>query len=243
MSKKIYITIDGPAGAGKSTVARMLARRLGFQYIDTGAMYRAVALKALRTGVDLNDEAALAELAASAEIRLADGPGGSIRVFLDGEDVTRAIRSLEVTKNVSLVARAAGVRSELVRRQRKMAGAGENTGNGTGTGTGDETGPPGVVMEGRDAGTVILPEAQFKFFLTASAEERARRRQKDLQDEGREVPLARLKREIEERDRLDSSREVAPLRPAQDAQVIDCSRLSAAQVVEIIASRVGGKTG
>ncbi len=245
MSKKIYITIDGPAGAGKSTVARMLARRLGFQYIDTGAMYRAVALKALRTGVDLNDEAALAGLAASAEIRLVDGPRGTVRVFLDGEDVTRAIRSLEVTKNVSLVARAPGVRSELVRRQRKMAGFGENAGTGTGTsnGTGDQTGPPGVVIEGRDAGTVILPEAQFKFFLTASAEERARRRQKDLQDEGREVPLDRLKREIEERDHLDSSREVAPLCPAQDAQVIDCSRLSAAEVVEIIVSRVGGKTG
>lgn len=239
MSKKIYITIDGPAGAGKSTVARMLARRLGFQYIDTGAMYRAVALKALRAGVDLNDEAALADLAASVEIKLADGPEESTRVFLDGEDVTSEIRSLEVTRNVSLVARAAGVRNELVRRQREMAGAGEDTD----AGTGPETGPRGVVMEGRDAGTVILPEAQFKFFLTASAEERARRRQKDLQDEGQEVPLARLKREIEERDRLDSSRKVAPLRPAQDAQVIDCSRLSAAQVVEMIVSRVGGKTG
>ena len=246
MSKKIYITIDGPAGAGKSTVARMLARRLGFQYIDTGAMYRAVTLKALRAGVDLNDEAALAGLASSADIQLTGGPGDgeTTRVFLDGEDVTREIRSWEVTRSVSLVARAAGVRKEMVRRQREMAGGGKNTKDAvTGATAADGGDAGGVVVEGRDAGTVILPEAQFKFFLTASVRERARRRQKDLRGEGREVPLARLEKEIEERDRLDSSREVDPLRLARDAQLIDCSRLSADEVVEMILSRVGGKTG
>ncbi len=225
MSKRVCITIDGPAGAGKSTVARMLARRLGYLYVDTGAMYRAVALKALRAGIDLNDAAALAELAASVNIVLTTDPREVTRVFLDGEDVTREIRSPRVSQHVSLVARAAGVRSELVRRQREMArGA-------------------GVVMEGRDAGTVILPEAQFKFFLTASEEERARRRQADLKAAGEEVPLARLKEEIKERDFLDSSREVAPLRPAHEAQVIDCSHMRAEEVVEFIISQVRRKTG
>ncbi|MEW6423312.1 MAG: (d)CMP kinase [Bacillota bacterium] len=223
MSKRIYITIDGPAGAGKSTVARMLARRLGFSYLDTGAMYRAVTLKALRSGVDLADEAVLTRLASSINMHLTTDPVEITRVFLDGEDVTREIRSVAVTQNVSLVARAPGVRRAMVRRQRELAGGGD------------------AVIEGRDAGTVIFPEAQFKFFLTASEEERARRRQADFGSAGRNVPLARLRAEIRARDQLDSSREVAPLRPAPDAQVIDCSRLSAEEVVELILSRVRGK--
>lgn len=241
-SKKTYVTIDGPAGAGKSTVARMLARRLGFAYLDTGAMYRAVTLKALRAGVDLRDEEALVRLAGDANIQLTTTAGEMTRVFLDGEDVTAEIRSSLVSRSVSLVARVPGVRSEMVRRQRELAGAGSGACAGPGNGTGNGAGAGGVVVEGRDAGTVILPEAQFKFFLTASEEERARRRLADFKAAGEDVALDRLINEIKERDRLDSSREVAPLQPARDAQIIDCSHLSAAGVVELIVNRVRGKT-
>lgn len=221
MSKGICITIDGPAGAGKSTVARMLARRLGFAYIDTGAMYRALTLKALRAGVDLRDEETLSRIAAAARLEVATDAEGQARVYLDGEEVTTDIRSPEVSRSVSLVARAGGVRKELVRRQREMA----RNGN--------------VVMEGRDAGTVVLPEAQFKFYLTATVEERARRRLAELREKGLELNLDRVAAEIEERDRLDSSREVSPLRPAHDAQIIDCSQMGAEEVVRVILERIG----
>jgi cytidylate kinase len=221
----VKVTIDGPAGAGKSTVARMLARRLGCSYIDTGAMYRAVTLKALRAGINLHDEAALTKLAESINVELIVGAKEITYVLLDGEDVSSEIRSPRVSQNVSLVACIAGVRRELARRQRKMAKDG------------------GVVMEGRDAGTVILPEAQFKFFLTASEKERARRRRADLKAAGVEVELARLTKEIKERDRLDSSREFAPLQPAPGAQIVDSSRLRAEEVVELILNQIKRKKG
>jgi cytidylate kinase len=221
MSKRISITIDGPAGAGKSTVARKLAEHLGFTYIDTGAMYRAVTYKALREGVDLKDEEALSRVAAAFRFEVAADKDGIPRVYLDGEEVTEEIRSPAVSRNVSLVARVGGVRKEMVRRQREMA----RNGN--------------VVMEGRDAGTVILPEAEFKFFLTASREERARRRQAELREKGLEVSLEQMAAEIEERDRIDSTREVSPLHPAHDAQIIDCSQLSAEEVVRVILGRIG----
>lgn len=221
MCSHLWIAIDGPAGSGKSTVARMLARRLGLLHIDTGAMYRALTLKALRRGTDLQDEKALEDLARETRIKLVPGSDGTVRVFLDGEDVTDAIRSPEVSRGVSLVARVPGVREIMVRQQREMAAQGGS-----------------VVMEGRDVGTVILPDAHLKVFLTASPEARAKRRQQDLLSQGYRVDLEQLVREIAERDRLDSSRAVAPLVPAHDAWIIDSSELTANEVVEMIAARV-----
>lgn len=224
MCPHLWIAIDGPAGSGKSTVARMLARRLGLLHVDTGAMYRALTLQALRKGVNLRDEEALVELAQKTRITLSPaGDGSEVRILLEGEDITAAVRSPEVSRNVSLVARVPGVRELMARRQRELAA---------------QWG--GVVMEGRDVGTVILPDAQLKVFLTASPEERAKRRQQDLLAQGYQVNLEQLVQEIAERDRLDSSRPVAPLVPAPDAWIIDSSGLAAAEVVEMIAARLLG---
>lgn len=220
MASKLCIAIDGPAGAGKSTIARELARQLGFLYIDTGAMYRALTLKALRRGLDLYDEESLKTLAEESTIELTADPELAARVFLDGEDVTHAIREPEVSRHVSLVARVPGVRETMVSRQREMAKGG------------------GVVMEGRDVGTVVLPQAQLKVFLTASPEERARRRQRDLLARGHHIELDRLIQEIIERDRLDSSRAVAPLAPAPDAWIIDSSHLDTGRVLALITARL-----
>ncbi|WP_307400077.1 (d)CMP kinase [Desulfofundulus luciae] len=224
MVPRMSVAIDGPAGAGKSTVARELARRLGFLYIDTGAMYRAITLKALRRGLNLTDEESLKALADESRIELTTDPDRLTRVFLDGEDVTRAIREPEVSRHVSLVASLPGVREVLMRRQRELARC------------------QNVVMDGRDVGTVVLPNAQVKIFLTASPEVRARRRQMDLQAQGHHVPLDSLIQEITERDRQDSCRSVAPLMPAPDAWIIDSSHLNAEQVVEMIAARVLGRS-
>ena len=219
------IAIDGPAGAGKSTVAKLLAQQLGYLYVDTGAMYRAVTLKALLRGVDLADEGALSDLTVSTRIDLTTGSNEITRVFLEREDVTSAIRAPEVSRSVSIVARAPGVRAALVDRQKRLAGLCD------------------VVMEGRDVGTVVAPEAQVKIFLTASVEERARRRQADSTARGYQVSLENTVEEIEERDRLDSSRLTAPLVPAPDARVIDCSRMNAQQVVELILELVRRSRG
>ncbi|HOV78640.1 MAG TPA: (d)CMP kinase [Bacillota bacterium] len=220
MESSFNIAIDGPAGAGKSTVARLLAKELGFLYIDTGAMYRAVTLKALREGVDLTDGDRLAGLAGMTSIDFQPLPDGSLRIFLDGEDVTEEIRTPDVTRNVSLVARIPGVRKHLVELQRKMASGG------------------GVVMEGRDIGTVVLPDARVKIFLTASVQERARRRALELAARGEAVDQHRMEEEISKRDLVDVSRETDPLVPAGDADIIDCSFLPAEQVVKLIAARV-----
>lgn len=219
MDSKPNIAIDGPAGAGKSTVARMVAENLGLLYIDTGAMYRAVALQALREGLDLEDGEALGRLAGILSITLVNGDGNRIRVFLNDEDVTEEIRSPEVTKIVSLVAKVPAVRKRLVDLQRAMAQGG------------------GVVMEGRDIGTVVLPEAQVKIFLTASPGERARRRRKELAAKGYYVDQQQMEEEIAERDRIDSHRETDPLTPALDAEIIDCSSYSVEQVVKMIIAR------
>lgn len=213
------IAIDGPAGAGKSTVAREVARELGLAYIDTGAMYRAVALHALRRGIDFNDHCGLTRAAKGSAVELVQTRAGC-RVYLDGEDVTEAIRQPAVSQVVSLVARVPGVRQHLVELQRRMASGG------------------GVVMEGRDIGTHVLPWADKKFFLTASVEERARRRHEELRHKGIEIPFPQLLREIEERDRLDRSRAVAPLVPAEGALVIDTTGKSIREVVDVVVQEV-----
>ncbi|ABO49686.1 cytidylate kinase [Desulforamulus reducens MI-1] len=214
MTEHKCIAIDGPAGAGKSTVAKKVAQKLNLLYIDTGAMYRAVTLKALRERINLWDDIALIELAKRTIITLLAGQKQS--VLLDGLDVTREIRTPEVTNNVSIVAKIAGVREVLVQRQREMA---------------EEA---GVVMDGRDIGTVVLPKAKAKFFLTASAEERARRRAKEMMNFGYDVDLEQLIKEIEERDFMDSNRAVSPLVPAEDAVLIDSSGMTIDEVVNSI---------
>lgn len=222
------VAIDGPAGAGKSTVARAVAERLGFAYVDTGAMYRAVALKCLRQGVPLEDADRATRVAQGARIEFAPGRDGAQRVLLDGEDVTRAIREHEVSDAASVVSAHASVRRLMVERQRELGRAG------------------GVVMEGRDIQTNVFPDAEVKIYLSASTEERARRRAQDLQDSGLAVPpMAELLRSIEERDRRDSTRATAPLAPAPDAIVIDTDGMTVDEVVDAIVRLVGerGKGG
>lgn len=205
----MIVTIDGPAGAGKTSAARELARRLGFAFLDTGAMYRAVALAALRRGVDLADAHAVADLARNLRIELF-GP----RILLDGEDVSHAIRTAEITRLTHYAADNPGVRAHLVMLQRQAAAHGN------------------FVSEGRDQGTVAFPHAECKFFLTASPEERARRRQLDLAARGEQLSLEEVLAEQNLRDQRDASRPIGPLRPAADAIVVVTDGLSPEQVVE-----------
>ena len=217
MLKPWTIAIDGPAGAGKSTVARLLARRLGYLYIDSGAMYRAVALKALRTGVPVSEPDAISALARAARIhfQMAETVGtGEQRVFLDAEDVTEAIRTPEVTALSSSVSAIPGVRSALVAQQQALGVQG------------------GVVMEGRDIGTVVFPNAEVKVFLTASPQERAKRRHKDIVARGNQATLEEVRRDQDERDERDTTRPVSPLLPARDALLIESDGLAPDEVVE-----------
>lgn len=220
MPREYTVAIDGPAGAGKSTVARGAALVLGYKYVDTGSMYRAVTLLALEKNVDLNDHRALSELAYNAKIDIIEGGGKNIIVLLNGKDVTEKIREPMVTGNVSRVASVPGVRKVLSAAQSAMAAEG------------------GVVMEGRDIGTVVMPDADYKFYIVASARERACRRARDLEKMGYRVDLEKLTEEIETRDYLDSSREFNPLRPAGDAEIIDCTGLTAEEVIGLIVKRV-----
>lgn len=221
---RVNIAIDGPAGAGKSTVAKLVARELGLLYVDTGAMYRAITVRALRSGSDLTDAEAVTRLAEASEVRLVapQEEGGQLVVLLNGEDVTSDIRRPEVNRAVSLVAKIPGVRAELVRMQRQLAEEG------------------GVVMDGRDIGTVVLPEADFKFFLTADLAERARRRARDLEAQGFDHSLGAVTDEVARRDRIDSEREASPLRRAEDAVLLDSTALTVEQVVEAILAAVRG---
>jgi len=214
---RINIAIDGPAGAGKSTVARLVANKLQYVYVDTGAMYRAVTSVALERGLPLDDEDRLAALAEAVDISLLPGPGGQI-VLADGEDVSDRIRSREVTSAVSLVSANAAVRSRMSELQRRMAAA------------------KGVVMDGRDIGTHVLPDAELKIFLTASPRERATRRYLELGDRP-DVTLDQLEREIALRDKMDSERDIAPLRQAADAALIDSTGRSVAEIVDEIVDR------
>ena len=208
------ITIDGPAGAGKSTVAKTLARRLRYSYLDTGAMYRALTLKAVRAGCDLTDESVLVRCAHETLIELQADPVLGTRVILDGNDVSEAIRTVDITNNTFYIARAPGVREILVGWQRKMGQT------------------QSVVVEGRDVGTVVFPDATFKFYLDADFEERVQRRLKELVDKGVDVDAARLRQELRERDEKDLSRTVGPLRRADDAVLVDSTRLSIDGVVD-----------
>ena len=213
--KQNVIAIDGPAGAGKSTVARQVAQQLGFVYVDTGAMYRAVTWRALRGGLDSTDAAAVSELTARIDVRFAKSPVG-LRIMADGEDVTEAIRTPAVTAAVARVSQIPAVRRAMVRLQRELAAAG------------------GAVLDGRDIGTVVVPDACCKIFLTATAAERARRRWLEMREKGFEPDLAVLRREMEERDRQDSERELAPLVQAADAVALDTTGLGIEAVVERI---------
>ena len=211
----MIVTIDGPAGAGKSSAARALARRLGFEFLDTGAMYRAVALAALRAGLDLHDQPGLARLLGTLNI---DMPPG--RVLLNGEDVTAAIRTPEVTAATSPVADSRAVRQHLAGLQRAIAGGRD------------------MVCEGRDQGTVVFPDAACKFFLKADPVERARRRQREMEARGQAVDLDAVLRAQEERDRRDAARDLAPMVPAPDAIILDSTHLSLGQVVDLMEREV-----
>lgn len=207
------IAIDGPAGSGKSTVAKELAKRLGYLYIDTGAMYRALTLKAIRDKVELKDAGALVELARQAKIRLKT-ESGNLKVTLAGKDVSRAIRQPSVTQKVCHIAKVPGVRKEMVKLQRRLA-----------------QDAVGAVLEGRDIGTVVFPEAGYKFYLDAQGQIRIERRFKELQQMGQKVSRAEVARDIHGRDKTDLTREVAPLKKAQDAILIDTTELGVEEVV------------
>jgi CMP/dCMP kinase len=215
MSKKISIAIDGPAAAGKSTVAKIAAERLEYVYIDTGAMYRALTYKAIMNGMDLNNPAHLMSILNDTEITLLPGREGQI-VLLDKQDVTAEIRTADVTNNVSFVAVHEAVRKEMVKRQQELASKG------------------GVVMDGRDIGTHVLPNAEVKVFLLASVDERAQRRHAENLQKGYPSDLGKLKEEIAQRDKIDSERKVSPLKKAEDAVEIDTTSLSIQQVVDKI---------
>ncbi|MGX8728990.1 MAG: (d)CMP kinase [Lachnospiraceae bacterium] len=210
------IAIDGPAGAGKSTIAKLVAKALGSVYVDTGAMYRAMALRMLKLGVDTEDMAAVSRASGNADISLRY-ENGEQRVILDGEDVSEEIRTNEVSGLASVVAAVPAVREKLVALQQKLA---------------RET---AVVMDGRDIGTTVLPDAELKIYLTASQEERARRRFVQNAEKGLpEVPMKMLIGEIAERDRRDMTRHVSPLRKAEDAVLLDSSEMTIEEVVSAI---------
>lgn len=215
MMKNIQIAIDGPAGAGKSTIAKIVAEALGFTYIDTGAMYRAVTYKAMQQNIHLDDEPKLAEMLASSTIELKPSSEGQL-VFLDGKNVSAEIRSNEVTSSVSQVAAHAKIRELLVSQQQKLADNG------------------GVVMDGRDIATHVLKNAELKVFMSATVEERARRRFIDNQKRGIESSVEKLQEEIALRDKMDSEREASPLIQAEDAIFLDTTALSIDEAAQAI---------
>lgn len=208
------ITIDGPAASGKSTTARLAAKRLGYLYLDTGAMYRALTWKALRDKVDMGDEKALSHLAEQTQVILSSQSDGKIKICVDGKDVTSSIRSPEVDKFVSFVSSIKEVREKMVHQQRKMGMRGK------------------VVAEGRDMGTVVFPEAEVKMFLEASLKERARRRWEERKEKGLILKREEVEVDLTDRDRMDTQRKISPLRKAQGAIIIDNTHLTISQTVD-----------
>jgi cytidylate kinase len=217
------VTVDGPAGAGKSTVAKLLAKRLGVAFLDTGAMYRAMTVKALRRKIDLNDEETLIQLARDTKIDLVNEPGKPLKVLLDGEDVSEAIRSVDVTNNTFYVARMPGVRHVMVEWQRALG----------------EKQP--MVGDGRDLGTVVYPQAQFKFFLDADFNVRCQRRIDELKAKGEKVDEEALRKDLADRDQKDMTRKVGPLKKADDGIVIDSTGMTIDEVVETMAQYIQKK--
>lgn len=207
----MIIAIDGPAGSGKSTTARRVAEKLGFLYLDTGAMYRALTLFAQRLNLNLQNEEALTEVAKRTKIYFKEG-----RIFLNGEDVTEKIRHPRIDKDISCIARVYGVRREMVRLQRKIA---QNS---------------SCVAEGRDTTTVVFPQADLKIFLDADIGERALRRLKDFKEKKINIDIARIRKDLEERDRADRTREISPLLKTEDAVYIDTTHMSISEVVDRI---------
>ena len=207
MTKSIQIALDGPAAAGKSTIAKIVAEKLGYIYIDTGAMYRAITLKAIREGINLESGEEAGRLLADTRIDLQPSQDGQL-VFLDGKNVTEDIRSQNVTNSVSMMAAHESVRKQMVKLQQILASG------------------RGVVMDGRDIGTQVLPNAELKVFMSATVEERARRRFEENKKRGIDTPLDDLQKEIAARDKMDSEREVSPLRQAQDALYLDTTKLT-----------------
>jgi cytidylate kinase len=215
-TEHLVVTLDGPAGAGKSTVAKALAAKLGISYLDTGAMYRALTLKALRLKMDLSDEEALTILARNTKISFKEMPDGSLHITLDNEDVATAIRSMEVTNNTYYAARTPGVRTLMVGWQRAIGMS------------------RSVVTDGRDQGTVVFTDARYKFYLDADARERTRRRYKELVAAGKTVDFDQLHVELQARDQKDLTRTVGPLKKAPDAITVDSTGLTVDQVVDKI---------
>ncbi len=218
-AKKLIIAIDGPAGSGKSTVAKLVAERLGYLYIDTGAMYRGITYKALREGLDLKDEKALVKLAGNTSLVLKKRED-NLEVYVDGKKVTEEIRTPRVTNSVSYLAKLAGVRERMVNLQREMGRGG------------------GAVLEGRDIGTVVFPDADYKFYLDATLEERARRRFRELRAKGFQVNLKEVEEEVVIRDREDKSRDIGPLKVAEGAIVIDSTGMSIEEEVEAVLKHI-----
>ena len=218
------ITIDGPSGSGKGTISRLVADRLGWRLLDSGALYRLVAYAGQQRSLAAYDEAGHADIAQNLDVQFGLGPHGGEQIWLAGAEVSRAIRTEQAGEGASRVAAMPAVRAVLLDRQRAFAG------------------PPGLVADGRDMGTVVFPAAALKIFLTASAEERARRRYNQLKDKGLGANLAALSLEIAERDRRDATRAVAPLRPADDAVIVDSTVMTidavVARVLELAATRV-----
>ncbi len=210
------VAIDGPGGSGKGTVAQRVAAALGWHLLDSGALYRLVGLAGMRLGVPLDDAAALARLAAALDVRFLGDGGGEVAVLLDGVDATSDIRAESSGEAASRVAAIPAVRQALIDRQRAFRR------------------PPGLVADGRDMGSFIFPDARLKVFLTASVEERARRRHNQLRQKGIDVSLAALSRDMAERDRRDSERTVAPLKPATDARILDSTGMPVEAVVEVV---------
>lgn len=216
----MIIAIDGPAGAGKSTIARMIAQKLGFLYIDTGAMYRALTLKVLREKVDIKDIGRIIKITAEFSIDLINNPDGSLKVLLNGEDVSRQIREPVITKFVSDVAKIKEVRQIMLKMQRSFGKRGD------------------CVLDGRDIGTVVFPDAEKKFYLDAHFKERVKRRHRELDELGQEITFGDVERDLHNRDTIDSTREVAPLKKADDAIYVDTTDMTIDEVVNAVLKEI-----